>query len=206
MSYSPEHDTGDLPCEKGACCAPRREDKTAKALLEAFRAAPPEQIQEQNFLASMKGQEGVPSEVYEVMFLLDHAWVNLTLGDICQIVGISYARLMKLRQAHSDLEDVCRLYLAGLAEDEFSTGRRKMAPTVMVNALERLVPAFQKDNSDTLSMEDVTVIVNRIVDGVKAQVNSLDLDPAREQKFLQAISACILDSFMLRMGGDESKR
>ncbi len=200
MNYSELHDTGDDgPCDKGWCCAHAREVIAAQKLLGQFRVEPPEVIAEQDFLSLMKGHETVPPAVREILYLLDQPWKYITLGDFCQLMGISYAKVMSYRQKYSDLEAACKLYLAGLAEDEYATGKRKMSPTVLGMGLERLVPAFAKTGDESLSAEDVTVIVRTVVDGIRAHVTALGLDESMEHAFLQGVTATIAGAFALRV-------
>lgn len=200
MQYSEHHDTGDdSPCTLGYCCRVPREQEQARAVLAQYRSDPPDSIQEDAFLAALIGNEATPAPVLEILHLLDQPWEYLTMGDFCLIAGIPYARLMKYRTQFSDLEEVCRLYLGGLAEDEFASGRRKMPATVLGMGLERLVPAFAKVADESLTAEDIMVIVRTVVDGIKAHVTALDLPEAREHAFIQGVTATLVAAFALRV-------
>ncbi len=201
--YSELHDTGDdKPCERGWCCARDRELMEAVSVLAKYRKSPPDSVSEDAFLAAMKGNDSTPPAVLEFLHLLDHPWRYLRLSDFCILVGIPHARLMQYRVKYSDLEGVCRLYLSALAEDEFESGKRKMSPTVLGMALERLVPAFAKVPDESLTDEDISVIVRTVVDGIRVHITALDLPEEKQSAFIHGVAASVAAAFALRIAGD----
>ena len=195
--YHPQHDTGPEPCQNGPCCEPQRETSRVEDLLKAWRRDVPEHVTSRLDQAGMTGNDTWPQAVDEIMFLMEQSDI-LTLGQFCRVVGVPRAKLMKWRRTHDHLEIACRDHMAAVVEDEMETSRRRMAPSVMTMALERVVPTFSRVADGSLSEEDAMVIVRTIVESVRTRVGALELPEAQMEAVIQGLSTDIIHAFTMR--------
>lgn len=198
--YHPLHDSGTKPCEHGPCCAQRREEEILRDAATVWLNAVPEELLEQRDADACKGDFVPPIEFDCLIHLIGLAHVS-TLSDLCKILEITRASLMRVRRRCERVENACRDYMAGVFESEVETGSRRLPASVVLAGLERVVGGmYEKSVDGTLSEEDVLVIVRTIVDAIKQRVAILDVDEEERNALVQGLANDIIHAFAMRSG------
>jgi hypothetical protein len=197
FQYHVLHNTGDEPCTEGPCCLVYRETKRVGRLLDEWRKAVPEEIEERLNQAALTGAPTWPQEVDEILFVLDETDA-LTLAQVCKMVGVPRRSLMAWRRKYDHLEVACRDFMAAVVEDEMETSRRGMAPSVMSMALERTIPTYAKELDGTLSEEDILIITRTVIESIRNRVAALDIPEDEQAALVQGLSTDLIHAFTMR--------
>ena len=200
--YHPLHDSGTEPCEHGPCCATRREEETLRDAATVWLNDVPSDIDERRTADAVKG-DFVPDIEFDCLIhLLGLAHVS-TLSDLCKILDITRASLMRVRRRCERVDHACRDYMAGVFESEVETGQRRLPASVVLAGLERVVGGIYEKSADgTLSEEDVLVIVRTVVDAIKQRVAILDVDEEERNALVQGLANDIIHAFAMRSGSE----
>lgn len=199
--YHPMHDTGMEPCSKGPCCAQRREEAILRAAAATWLDNVPDDIDTRRVADGVKGDFVPPIEFDCLIHLIGLAHVS-TLSDLCNILGITRATLMRVRRRSERVERACADFMAGVFEEEVETGSRRLPASVVLAGLERLIPTYEKGTDGSLSEEDVLVIVRTVVDSIKLRVASLDVDEEERNALVHGLANDIIHAFSMRSGSE----